>query len=38
MCIECSTNIASGIEKGLEMIKHRKYKNPITTMFFLGDG
>ncbi|KAM3141724.1 hypothetical protein pb186bvf_006046 [Paramecium bursaria] len=33
-----STNIASGVEQGLQLIKERKYKNPVTCMFLLSDG
>jgi len=33
-----STNIAAGVEKGLWMLKNRKYKNPVSCMFLLSDG
>ena len=33
-----STNIAAGFQKGLWMLKNRKYKNPISCMFLLSDG
>jgi hypothetical protein len=33
-----STNIAAGAEKGLWMLKNRKYKNPVSCMFLLSDG
>jgi Mg-chelatase subunit ChlD len=33
-----STNIASGVEKGLFLIKNRKWKNPVVSIFLLSDG
>ncbi|CAD8201589.1 unnamed protein product [Paramecium octaurelia] len=36
--IRDSTNIASGVALGLRMIRDRKYKNPVTSMFVLSDG
>jgi Mg-chelatase subunit ChlD len=32
------TNIEEGLNKGLHMIKARKFKNPVTVMFLLSDG
>lgn len=32
------TNINNGVSLAMEMIKHRKYKNPITSVFLLSDG
>ncbi|CAK94086.1 unnamed protein product (macronuclear) [Paramecium tetraurelia] len=36
--IRDSTNIASGVALGLRMIRDRKFKNPVTSMFVLSDG
>ena len=32
------TNINNGVSLAMELIKHRKYKNPITSVFLLSDG
>jgi hypothetical protein len=33
-----STNIASGVKDGLNLLESRKYKNPVSLMFVLSDG
>jgi Mg-chelatase subunit ChlD len=33
-----STNISSGVDKGLFLIKNRKWRNPVCSMFLLSDG
>lgn len=33
-----STNINSGMEFAVKILNERKYQNPVTSIFLLGDG